>query len=161
MRESGTPSHWRQLVEVLQQTVPKHKSALGPVLHEISRRIKRRGVVVLLSDLLGDVDQLLAGLKHLRHQRHEVIVLQTLDPAEIEFPFERTTKFQGLESLPEVLAEPRTLRKAYTTELHKFLQKIEVGCRSQQIDYELLRTDLPFDETLRRFLTKRTGRKKQ
>ena len=158
LRESGTPSHWRQLVEVMQQAVPKRKSALGPVLHEISRRIKRRGVVVLLSDLLGDVDQLLVGLKHLRHQRHEVIVLQTLDPAEIEFPFERTTKFQGLESMPEVLAEPRALRKTYMAELQKFLQQIKIGCQSLQIDYELLRTDLPFDDALRRILTKRTIR---
>ena len=76
LRESGTPSHWRQLVEVLEQANAMHKSALGSVLHEISRRVKRRGVVVLISDLLGDVEQLLAGLKHLRHHRHEVIVLQ-------------------------------------------------------------------------------------
>ena len=158
VRESGNPSHLRQLVEVMQQPEAKRKSALGTVLHEFSQRVKRRGVVVLLSDLLGDDAALLAGLKHLRHQRHEVVVLQLLDPAELEFPFERTTLFQGLEALPEVLAEPRGVRKAYLEELHKFLERIEVGCRSMQIDYELLRTDQPFDEALRRVLTKRSIR---
>ncbi len=158
VRESGTPSHWRQLIDVMQQAVPERKSALGHVLHEFSQRVKRRGVVVLLSDLLGDVDELLAGLKHLRHQRHEVIVLQTLDRAEIDFQFGQTTMFQGLEALPQVLVEPRGVRKAYLAELHKFLDRIEVGCRSMQIDYELLRTDQPFDEALRRVLTKRSVR---
>ena len=155
VREGGNPSHLRQLIDVMQQSSADRKSALGPVLHEISQRVNRRGVVVLLSDLLGDVDSLLAGLKHLRHQRHEVIVLQTLDPAELDFPFGRTTLFEGLEALPEVLAEPRGVRKAYLQELHSFLERIAVGCRSQQIDYELLRTDQPFDEALRRILTQR------
>jgi len=162
VRESGNPSHLRQLIDVMQQTVASRKSALGPVLHEISQRVKRRGVVVLLSDLLGDLlgdtEALLNGLKHLRHQRHEVIVLQLLDPAEIDFPFEQTTLFQGLESLPEVLAEPRGVRQAYLTALHTFLEKIQVGCRSLQVDYELLRTDEPFDDALRRVLTKRSNR---
>jgi len=156
VRESGNPSHLRQLIEVMGQARPERKSALGAVLHEVSQRIKRRGVLVLFSDLLGNVESFLSGLKHLRHQRHEVIVLQLLDPAEIEFSFGRTTLFQGLESLPEVLAEPRGVRKAYLAALQAFLEQIEVGCRSLQVDYELLRTDEPLDEALRRVLIKRS-----
>lgn len=156
LRPSSSPTHTRQMIEVLQQAEVKRKSALGSVLHEFSQRVKRRGVVVVLSDLLGDVDDLLAGLKHLRHGRHEVIVLQLLDPAEIDFSFAGTTLFQGLEALPEVLAEPRGVRQAYLAELEKFLERIEIGCRSLQIDYELLRTDRPFDESLRRVLMKRS-----
>ncbi len=158
VRESSKASHWRQLIGVLEQSVATGKSAMGPVLHEISRRVKRRGMIVLLSDLLGDVESLLAGIKHLRHQRHEVIVLQTLDPAELDFTFERTTLFQGLESMPQVLAEPRGVRKAYLREMQKFLEQIEIGCRTLQVDHELLRTDLPFDEALRRVLLKRSIR---
>jgi uncharacterized protein (DUF58 family) len=155
VRASSNPSHLRQLVDVMRQAAAQHKSALGPVLHEISQRLKRRGVVVLLSDLLGDDKALLAGLKHLRHARHEVILLQLLDPAELAFPFDRTTLFQGLEALPAVLAEPRGVRQAYLAELHQFLERIQAGCRSLQVEYELLRTDQPFDEALRRVLTKR------
>ena len=155
VRESSNPSHLRQLMDVLHQAAAQRKSALGPVLHEISQRLKRRGVVVLLSDLLGDDEALLAGLKHLRHARHEVILLQLLDPAELEFPFDRTTLFQGLEARPAVLTEPRGVRQAYLAELHEFLERIQAGCRSLQVEYELLRTDQPFDEALRRVLTKR------
>lgn len=158
VRESSSPSHLRQLVEVLEQTAANRKSATGSSLHELSRRIKRRGVVVLLSDLLGDVDQLLSGIKHLRHQRHEIIVLQLLDPAELTFPFQQTTRFQGLESLPAVLAEPRGVRQAYLEELQRFTEQIQNGCCSLQVDYSLLNTGDPFDEALRRVLTKRSVR---
>ncbi len=155
VRESGNPAHLRQLTATMASVVAKRQSALGAVLHEISQRVKRRGVVVLLSDLFDDLQSLLTGLKHLRHQRHEVIVLQVLDPAEIEFPFERATLFRGLEALPEVLTEPRGIRQAYQAELQEFLQRIELGCRSLQVEYELLRTDRPFDEALRQILTQR------
>ncbi len=158
IRESSNPSHARQLVQVMEQADASHGSALGTVLHELSQRVKRRGIVVLLSDLLGNVDAILAGLNHLRYQRHEVIVLQTMDRSELDFPFESTTLFQGLEALPEVLAEPRGVRQAYLDELQSFLDRIEAGCRSLRVDYELLATDRPFDEALRRVLTQRTVR---
>jgi len=112
VRESSNPAHLRQLVAVLDQADACRKSQLGSVLHELSKRLLHRGIVVMISDLLGDVDSLLSGLKHLRHERHEVIVLHLLDPAEVDFPFRRTTMFQGLEALPEVLAEPRGVRRA-------------------------------------------------
>lgn len=158
IRESSNPSHARQLVEVMENASADRKSALGSAIHELSQRVSRRGIVVLLSDLLGDVDRLLTGLKHLRHQRHEVMVLQTLDRAEIDFPFGGPTLFQGLEALPEVLAEPRGVRQAYLDELQRFLAQIESGCRSLQMDYQLLPTDQPFDEALRRVLTQRNLR---
>jgi len=158
VRESGSPSHINGIIHVLQQAVTQHKSDLGSVLHEFTQRVKRRGIVVLLSDLLGDTESLLSGLKHLRYARHEVIVLQLLDPTEIDFQFDQTTLFEGLEALPAVLAEPRGVRKAYLAELRKFLERIEVGCRSLQIDYELLQTDQPFDEALRRVLKRRSNR---
>ena len=158
VRESGNPAHLRQLIEVMEQTHPTKKSDLGAVLHEVSRRVGRRGVVVVLSDLLGDVESLLLGLKHLRHQRHEVMVLQMLDPAELDFPFDRTTLFEGLEAMPEVLAEPRGVRQAYLSVLAKFLEDIQAGCRSMKIDYEKLRTDLSFEGALQRVLLNRRSK---
>jgi uncharacterized protein (DUF58 family) len=158
VRESSNPAHIRPLIETMQQAEASRKSALGSALHEFSQRVHRRGIVVLLSDLLGDVDSLLSGLKHLRYQRHEIMVLQLLDPAELEFPFKQTTLFQGLEALPEILAEPRGVRNAYLEEMDKFLERIQLGCRSLKIEYELLKTELPFDEALRRILTQRRVR---
>ena len=72
--------------------------------------------MIVLSDLFDDVDAMMTGLKHLRHRRHEVILMHVLDPAEVDFPFEQTTLFRGLEQLPDVLVEPRALRKAYLAE---------------------------------------------
>ena len=158
VRESSSPAHVNSLINVMERSEVSQKSALGSVLHEVSQRVKRKGIVILISDLLGDVQQLLSGLKHLHHQRHEVMVLHTLDPAELDFSFSQTTLFQGLESLSEVMVEPRGVRKAYLDELEKFLEQIEAGCRAMQVDYELLRTDLPFDEALRRVLTQRSIR---
>ncbi|MGI9428789.1 MAG: DUF58 domain-containing protein [Bythopirellula sp.] len=158
VRESSNPAHIRPIVEVMQRAEASQKSALGAVLHEFSQRVRRRGIVVLLSDLLGDVDALLSGLKHLRYQRHEIMVLQLLDPAELDFPFEQMTLFQGLEALPEIMAEPRGVKKAYLEEIRMFLERIQLGCRSLQVEYELLSTNHPFDEALRRILTRRRVR---
>ena len=159
VRESSNPAHLRQLVDVLDRSEPCKKSLLGGVLHEMSKRLLHRGIVVMISDLLGDVDSLLSGLKHLRHQRHEVVVLQLLDPAEIDFPFRQTTLFEGLEALSEVLAEPRGVRTAYLAALQRFLERIQAGCRSLQVDYQLVRTDQPFDATLRRLLIQRSAKR--
>ena len=79
--------------------------------------------MVILSDLFDDVDAMLAGLKHFRHRRHEVVLLHVLDPAELDFPFRNMTLFRGLEDLPEVLVEPRALRKAYLREFEKFRRR--------------------------------------
>jgi uncharacterized protein (DUF58 family) len=80
------------------------------VLHHLADRLKRRGLVVLISDLLDDPTRILHGLAHLRHNEHEVIVLQVLDPAERTFPFERITRFEGLEGGGRITADPRSLR---------------------------------------------------
>jgi hypothetical protein len=116
-------------------------------------------VVVIVSDLLGGVDSLARGLRRLRHARHEVIVLHTLDAAELEFPFERATLFRGLEALPDVLAEPHGVRAAYLATLTRFLEEVQSACRSSQADYQLARTDEPLDAPLRRLLTARHRRR--
>jgi hypothetical protein len=114
----------------------------------------------VLSDLFDDVDSMLAGLKHFRHRRHDVIVLHVLDPAEIDFPFQHVTMFKGLEALGEVVTEPRSLRAAYQQEVQSFVRGIRTGCRAQQIDYLQVRTDQPLDIVLSAFLSARKRRVK-
>jgi len=154
MRESGNPAHLHQLVHLMSLTEATRKSDLGKVLHEASSRFQRPGVVVVISDLLGDVDSLMLGLKHLRYQRHEVVFLQVLDPAEIDFRFQSPTLFEGLETLPEVLVQPRAVRQAYLAALGEFLERVEIGCRSLQADYFRVRTDEALDFVLQRVLRK-------
>ncbi len=110
IRPSSNPSHLNQLLHVMENCQPEQKTRTGPIFHDLAERLKRRGLVLILSDLFDDVPSMLAGLKHFRHRRHDVIVFHVLDAAEIEFPFKQTTMFRGLEQLPDVLTDPRALR---------------------------------------------------
>ena len=158
VRASGNPSHLKQLLHVMEESVPERKTATGPIFHDLAERLKKRGVVVIISDLLDDVTSMLAGLKHFRHRRHEVILMHVLDPAELEFPFDRITLFKGLEELPDLLTDPKSLRQAYLSEFGNFLKEVKKGCRMQQADYVLLRTDQPLDVVLSSFLATRAHR---
>lgn len=158
VRASSHPSHLKQICHVMDVSPPTGETSLGPILHDLAERIRKRGLVVVVSDLFDDVPTLLLGLKHLRHRRHEVLVLQTIDPAEQDFPFVDPTLFKGLERPLEQLTEPRSLRRAYQREFENFLQEVRRGCRDLHMDYALLRTDQPLDVALRTFLAGRASR---
>jgi uncharacterized protein (DUF58 family) len=158
LRPSGQPSHLKELLHLMDAVPARAKSDMGAVFHDLAERFKKRGVVVVLSDFFDDPARILAGLKHLRHRRHEVIVFHILDPAEVDFPFRDTTLFKGLEGLPEVLAEPHALRRAYRAELGSFLDELKKGCRMIDIDYVPLRTDQDLDGPLSTYLASRSAR---
>jgi uncharacterized protein (DUF58 family) len=160
VRPSASPTQLKQLLGLMEKTTAARKTRTGPIFHDLAERLGRRGIVVVLSDLFDDVDSMLAGLKHFRHRRHDVIVLHVLDPAEIDFPFQQVTMFKGLEALGEVLTEPRSLRAAYQNEVRSFLRQVKTGCRAQQIDYLTVQTDQPLDAVLTAFLSARKKRVK-
>ena len=95
------------------------------------------------------------GLKHFRHRRHDVVLLQIIDPEEQDFSFVDPTLFQGLEKQGEQLTEPRALRKAYQREFEAFLRTIRSGARDLHMDYLLLRTDIPLEVAMHEFLSRR------
>lgn len=152
---SSNASHLQQLLHVMETTDPVKKTASGPIFHELAERFKKRGVVIILSDFFDDVNSMMAGLKHFHHRRHDVVLFQVLDPAEMEFPFRSPTLFKGMEQLPEVLADPRSLRRAYLKEFDQFREAIARGCRREAIDYRVMRTDQPVDVALRKYLAPR------
>lgn len=160
VRPSSHPSHLKQVLHVMEEVESVRKTATGPIFHDLAERLKKRGLVLILSDMFDDVPAMLTGLKHFRHRRHDVVVFHVLDPAEVDFPFQRTTLFKGLEELPDVLTDPRSLRKAYLAEFQKFQQSVERGCRAQNIDYVLMRTDQPLDVALSSYLAARMARVK-
>lgn len=155
---SANPSHLKQLLYVMENSRPQRKTRTGPIFHDLAERLKRRGLVLILSDLFDDVPSMMAGLKHFRHRRHEVVVFHVLDPAELDFPFRQTTLFRGMEELPDVLTDPRALRGAYLDEFGKFLQSVRKGCRAERIDYVLLRTDQSLEIALSSYLASRMNR---
>ena len=157
---NSNPVHLRPLLQVMEAAPLQAKTATGPIFHELAERFRKRGVVLILSDLFDDVAGMMAGLKHFRHRRHDVILLHLLDPVEIDFPFRNPTLFKGLEQYPEVLADPRSLRKAYLREFDGYCRELQNACRAQGIDYCRIRTDQPFDRTLSTYLSQRMQKMK-
>ena len=158
LKPAGQPTHLKEVIHLLDATPARAKSDLGMVFHDLAERFKKRGVVAIFSDLFDDVDRVIAGLKHFRHRRHEVILFHVLDPAELDFPFRDTTLFKGLEGLPDVLTEPHALRRAYQAEIGAFLDAMKKGCRMIDIDYVPLRTDWDLDTALTGYLAARANR---
>lgn len=155
VRPSGNPSHLKQILHLMEQAAPRRKTNTGPIFHDLAERFKKRGIVIVLSDLFDDVEAMTAGLKHFRHRRHEVILMHVLDPAELDFPFESITQFEGLEQLPSVVVEPRALRRAYLQQFGQYIRRLKRGCRAHGIDYVLLRTDQPLGIVLSSYLASR------
>jgi uncharacterized protein (DUF58 family) len=158
LRPASQPSQLKEVIHLMDVTPAREKSDVGAVFHDVAERFKKRGVVAIFSDLFDDPARIIAGLKHFRHRRHEVIVFHVLDPAEIEFPFRDTTLFHGLEGMPDILTEPHALRRAYQAELRTFLDALKKGCRMIDIDYVPLRTDQSLDVPLSSYLASRSAR---
>jgi uncharacterized protein (DUF58 family) len=160
LKPAGQPSHLKELIHLMDTSPARQKSDLAIVFHDLAERFKKRGVVAIFSDLFDDVPKILAGLKHFRHRRHEVIIFHILDPAELDFPFRDTTLFKGMEGMPEILTEPHALRKAYQAEIRAYLAEIKKGCQMIDIDYVPIRTDLDLDLALSSYLASRASRKR-
>ncbi len=160
LRPSGQMSHLKQIVTILNQGAGKERTHLAPIFHDLAERITRRGIIVILSDFFDELDDIVAGLKHLRHKRHEVIVMQVLDRAEAEFPFQEATLFRGLEQWPELLTDPRSLRDGYLEQINTFIHDLQRACRMLNVDLVSLRSDQSLGVALSAYLAHRLARKK-
>jgi uncharacterized protein (DUF58 family) len=160
LKPAGQPSHLKELIQVLDAAPARDRTDLGAVLHDLSERIKRRGIVAIFSDLLDDPAKIIAGLKHFRHRRHEVVVFHVLDPDEVDFPFRDPTLFLGMEDIPEIAADPASIASAYRAEVAAYLDALKKGCRMTDIDYVPLRTDQPLDVALSAYLAARSSRRR-
>jgi uncharacterized protein (DUF58 family) len=148
-------SHLDVLLKALAAGTPQGRTKLGPTLHELAERIKRRGLVVLLSDLMDRPEDVLSGLQHFRHRHHEVIVFHVLDPDEIEFPFHDTSTFVDMESGERLTTEPWEIGARYRERLEAWRERYRRACREQLVDYVPLDTRTPFDRALMAYLEKR------
>lgn len=148
-------SHLDVLLKALSAGQPQGRTKLGPSLHELAERIKRRGLVVLLSDLMDKPSEVLSGLQHFRHRNHEVIVFHILDPDEIEFPYHDTATFVDLESGERLTTEPWEIGARYRERLAEWQDQYRRACREQLVDYVPLDTRTPFDRALLAYLEKR------
>jgi uncharacterized protein (DUF58 family) len=138
---SASPTRFEDMLHALETIPSQVRSDIPQAITLLAQRLRRPGLVVLISDLLGDVDRTLAALKLLNFQRHDVLVLQVLDRMETDFKLDRATRFIGLEGLPSVATDPRFIGAAYRRAVHDFLQRLRAGCQQLGMDYYLLQSD--------------------
>ena len=151
----ATRSYLREILKELESARPANKTGTSKSLHRIAEQIKRRGLVIVLSDLFDSPESVMTALKHFRHKGHEVVVMQILDPLERSFAFERDAIFKDLETHEEVMTQPWHIQKAYQQSMQEFLGYYQRQCRDNNIDYVLLDTSTPFDKALFEYLNKR------
>ncbi len=151
----ATRSHLDVLLKRLGAVEPQGRTKLGPALHELAERIKRRGLIVLASDLMDKPEEVLGALQHFRHRHHEVIVFHVLDPDEVEFPYTDTATFVDLESGERLTTEPWEIARRYREKFEAWSEYYRRHCRERRIDYVRLDTRTPFDRALLAYLEKR------
>jgi len=151
----AAPSHANIIMGALDKIQSANDTQIRPTLDYMAERIKKRGLVILISDLLDDPDQVLMGLNHFRHNKQEMIVFHLLDRQELEFQFGNRTKFRDLETDETITTEPWHIRSAYQELIEMHQRKYRLGCRNQRIDYVPLFTDQPLDQALNEYLNKR------
>lgn len=154
----SSAAHLRRIWSELQRIAPGGSTGVCDSLRALAERLKRRGLIVLISDLLDEPGRLIEALAFFRRRRHEVIVFHLLDPAELQFPFDAPHTFVDPESRRRVSGAGRALRQNYLQELDSLLCAYRKGFAANAIDYELLDTATAFDLALRRYLTKRSAR---
>jgi len=147
--------HMHVLLSEIANQKPSDKTDIAVSLHEMAERIKRRGLVIILSDLLDDPDKIVSGLKHFRYNQHEVIVFQILDPRERDFAFGSEAVFKDMETGEELSTLPYQIKKDYARQVRAFTDEIIATCRQSNIDFHPIDTSTPFDKALYAFLAKR------
>ena len=150
-------SHLASIVEVLERPRAGRATAFAPVLRQSAESLPPRGLVVIVTDLLGDRDGVFQGLRLLRKRGHDLVLLHVMDDDELDFPFEGPTRFEGLE-LPDAIAcNPRSLRAGYLAAVEEFLSDVRARAASVRCDYSLVRTGEPVDAALVKFLARRAS----
>ena len=157
---SASP-HLFAIANALDATTPGGDSGISAVLHDVAERLGHRQLVVLISDLFDNADQLLEAFHHLRHKRHEVIVLQIMAEDELSFPFRKFSLFENLEPArgpaQRLKLDPATMRATYLENVARHLKKIQDACNAMRIGYSLFRTSESVDKTLTAYLARRMG----
>jgi uncharacterized protein (DUF58 family) len=152
---SARAGHLTSLLVTLERLKLGDQTNVAKPLKDLAEAIRKRGLVVLISDLLDDPDRVLEGLKHFRYRGTEVIVFQILDPAELNFPFEQVARFRDVETSEEVLAVPSTVRPMYLRAIQDLQEQYRRELQLAGIDYVMLDTSVPLETGLMSYLMTR------
>jgi uncharacterized protein (DUF58 family) len=167
MPPRASDRHFGEMMRQLEGTVAaleraaKSTGSAGPgtkladTLHRLAARFKRRGLIVLISDLYDDPEGVIRALHHFRSRRHEVLLFHVFDRAEIEFPFRETMQFVDLETGERLQIDPAYVRDEYRRQIAAYIDRFRGACNDCQIDYVLTDTSTPYDLMLSRYLARR------
>ena len=148
-------SHLNVLLQALAAARPGGDTGVAATLHQLAERVRRRGLVILISDLWDDPQRVLGGLRHFRFRKHELLVFHLLDPNERALDFKGPVALRDLETGQEMILDPRVVRADYQRDFDGFFRQFEQGCREAGIDYHRVTTDTPFDRALFQYLERR------
>jgi uncharacterized protein (DUF58 family) len=148
----GNAKHYRVIGNALENIKAGGDTGIATVLHEIAERVRRRSLIVVVSDFFDNPEDVLRGLQHFRHRRHEVIVIHLVDDTEVNFPFDRVMLFEGMERGEQVVIDPRIAANDYRRRFGEFLEKMKRGCAEKNIDYQRMLISEPFDKALTTYL---------
>lgn len=151
--------HLVNLLSHLARVRPSGRTEVARSLHETADLLRRRGLVVVISDLLEDPEAIAKGLHHLAFRRHDIIVFHVLDEAEVAFPFEDLAHFEDMETGERITVDPEAVRAAYRGQVREMIAALRDRCGEARIDYVQLDTSMPFDRALMSFLLARARRR--
>ena len=151
----ASKTHAKIIMETLDTIKCGNDTRIKKTLDYMAERIKKRGLVILISDLMDNPDEVLMGLNHFRHNKQEVIVFHIMDRQESEFNYSDRIQFKDMETGEVITTDPWHIRNEYQNQIEKFKRKYQRGCRNQRIDYIPLYTDQSLDIALNEYLNKR------
>jgi uncharacterized protein (DUF58 family) len=152
---SARPGHLTSLLVTLERLTLGSRTNVAKPLRDLAEAIRKRGLVVLISDLLDDPARVLEGLRHFKYRGTEVIVFQILDPAELSFPFDQPARFRDTETTAEVMAVPSVVRDQYLKAMTELQDRYRRELQLVGIDYVRLDTSMPLDTGLMSYLLTR------
>ncbi len=155
MPTRSSPRHFNEMMRRLEATAPGEETNIAEVLHRLANRFKKRCLIVLISDLYDEPEEVMRALHHFRHRKHEVIVFHVLDKSEVEFPFRDVISFHDLETNERIQIDPAYVRDVYLEQVEQFIETYRRSCAESHIDYVLTDTSVPYDFMLSKYLAKR------
>ena len=155
MPPGGSPSHVNEMCKRLERIQGNEVTRLAKPLHDLAEMVKRRGLIIVISDLYDDESEVIRALRHFRHKKHGVILFHIFDAAELEFPFTKLTQFVDLETDERFQIDPKAIREQYLSEVRAFIDRHKKACSESDTEYVLTDTSVPYDFCLRSYLARR------
>lgn len=151
----SSPTHFKRLLGHLDTLEPGARTDVSKAFHNLANHLKRRGLIIIISDLFDDPKRVLSGLHHFRHKQHEVVLFHLFDHSELAFPFTEPTEFRDLETDARLHVDPAGEREEYLRLMTEFIETYRRDCAESRIDYLEIDAETPYDRLLQAYLVKR------